>query len=827
MENLFKDLAFGFRLLRRNPGFAAVAVLSLAFGIGINTAMFSVVNAVLLAPTHVADPDRLAEIYTTATPEMPYLTTSYPDFLDLQASADAFSGMAGHALVRAIYRRPGDRAELVLGEVVTERYFDVLGVRPRLGRAFLPEETRTELGHPVAVLSHGFWKRRLAEDPEVVGRQVELSGTTYEVVGVAPEGFAGTIPGLVPEFWAPVTMTERLTFQGIQTESPSPGKTRLERRGSRWLFVTARLAPGRTAEEAKAQVETIVARLAADHPEVNEGLKGTLLPARKVRLHPMVDHVLAPAAAVLMGAVGLVLLIACANVANLLLARTQARGREMAVRLAVGASRGRLVRQLLAESLVLAVVGGALGVLLAYWLGQLLSSAQLPLPVPLAFDYALDGRVLAFAVLASFLTTTLFGLAPALRAAKSELVGALRGEAGVFGGAVRRFHLRDLLVAGQLALSVVLLVGGALLLRGLFEANHVRPGFDPDRLAILSFNLKMNGYTKEQSAALQQRVTERLRAVPGAEEVALVSRAPLGSDINMEGIRVKGHHDPDGQPTTIDSTYVEPAYFPALGLRATDGRLLTEADAVGKPGVVVINEAMARRYWPGRSAVGERIYTEGFDGPSFEVVGVVPDYKVRGLGEEPRPYLHFAWRQSEQQGTTILVRSTSAGAPLLAGLKAAVLELEPAIVFSEQGTLADVLRLTLAPTRVGAVLLAAFGGLALLLASIGLYGVVAQSVAQRTREIGVRLALGADARTVLGAVLGRGMRLAASGALVGLLAAAVVARTLSSLLYGVSAIDPLAYAGAALVLLVVAALANLIPARRAARVDPMVALRHE
>jgi predicted permease len=499
----------------------------------------------------------------------------------------------------------------------------------------------------------------------------------------------------------------------------------------------------------------------------------------------------------------------------------------MAVRLAIGASRGRILRQLLAESLVLAVLGGSLGVLFAVWAGRLLSSAQLPLPVPLAFDYALDGRVLAFAILASFLTTTLFGLAPALQAAKSELVGALRGEAGVLGGRARRFHLRDVLVGGQLALSVVLLVAGALLLRALFEASHIRPGFEPDRLAILSFNLKMNGYTKEQTEALHKRVTERLRSVPGAEEVALVSRAPLGSDINMEGIRIKGHHDPEGQPTTIDATYVEPAYFPALGLRAVDGRLLTEADGEGKPGVVVINEAMARRYWPDRSAVGERVYTEGFDGPSFEVVGVVADYKVRGLGEDPRPYLHFAWRQRPSQSTTLLVRSAATGAPLLAGLKAAVLELEPAVVFTEEGTVADLLRLTLAPTRVGALLLAAFGGLALLLASIGLYGVVAQSVAQRTREIGVRVALGADARSVLRTVLGRGMRLASAGALAGLLAAAVLTRTLSSLLYGVSAVDPLAYLAAVLVLLAVAALANFIPARRAARVDPMVALRHE
>jgi putative ABC transport system permease protein len=827
MENLIRDLKFGLRLLARNPGFATVAVLSLALGIGINTAMFSVVNAILFTPAPVRAPDRLAEIYTSTVADKPYLTTSYPDFLDLRAAADDFSGMTGHALVRGIYRRAGDRAELVLGEVVSENYFDVLGVRPFRGRSFLPEENRTELTHPVVVLSHGFWQRRLGGDPGVVGRTLELSGVAYTVVGIAPREFVGTVPGLVPEFWAPLMMVEKLSFMGIQTSSPSPGKSRLERRGSRWLFVTARLAEGRTVEEARAQVQTIASRLVSENPDVNKGLRATLLPARAVRLHPMIDDVLGPAAAVLMGAVGLVLLIACANVANLLLARASARSREIAVRLAIGAGRGRIVRQLLGENLVLAVLGGGLGLVLAYWASRLLTSALPALPIPVSFRFALDHRVLLFAGLVSLATTALFGLAPALQTSRRNLVTALRGEGDVLPTRGRRIHLRDLLVMGQLALSVILLAAGALMLRGLAEAGRIDPGFDPRRLAVLGFNLKMNGYSSEQATIFQRRVVERLRAVPGVEHVSLVSRPPLGAEHSMEGIRIQGIHQPDDEPALIDSGSVDPDYFAALGLPVIEGRGFTDADDEKAPGVVVVTQAMARRFWPGRSAVGQRIFTEGFDGPSFEIVGVVPDYKIRSLGEKPCPYLHFAWRQQPTQNTTVLVRARGPAAPLVASLRQAILELEPAIVFTEEGTATDVLRLTTTPTRLGAGLLATFGALALLLAAVGLYGVVAQSVELRTREIGVRMALGADVPSVLGLVLGRGMRLAVAGVGMGLLCAAGLSRVLGSLLYGVSAVDPLAFSAAAALLLAVALLANLLPARRAARVDPLVALRHE
>jgi predicted permease len=836
VENLLRDLGFGVRLLRRRPAFTAFAVLLLALGIGLSTVMFNVVNAVLLAPTAVHEPERLAELYTSQLTEVPFLTISYPDFLDLRSSTDAFSGMAGHAMVRGLFRSADSRAEIVLGEVVNESYFDVLGIRPVLGRVFSPEENLTELTHPVVVLSHGFWQRRLGGDPEVLGRSIELSGVVYTVVGVAGPHFAGTIPGLSPEFWAPLMMVEKLSFSGIQSQAanPPPGSTRNEQRGTRWLFVTARLAPGRSLEEARAQVETVGGRLAAQHPDENKNLKATVLAARSVRFHPMVDGMLAPAAGVLMGAVGLVLLVACANVASMLLARAAGRRREIAVRLAIGADRGRLVRQLLAESLCLAALGGAAGLLLAFWGSRLLSAVELPLPVPLAFSFGLDGRVLTFATLASLLTATFFGLVPALQASRPDLVPALRGESGAVSAAHRswgplglRFPLRHVLVTGQLALSLVLLVAGALLVRALAVADRIPPGFEPERLAVLSFNLAMNGYSQDQATAFQRRLVERVRGVPGVERVSLVSRPPLGSDQNMEGILLPGQHGPDDEPALVDATSVEPDYFAALGVPILEGRSFADSDTQETPGVVVVNETMARRFWPGRSPLGERVYTLGFDKPAHEVVGVVRDYKVRQLGEAPRPYLHFAWRQQQSRYTTVVARTSGPAAAAVASLRQAVLGLEPTVVFSEEGTASDLVHLTLGPTRMAALLLGAFGALALLLAAVGLYGVVAYTVEQRTREMGLRMALGARMGDVLRLVLGQGMRLAVVGIVVGGLAAAALARVLSALLYGVSALDPLAYGGAVVLLLAVAFAANWVPARRAARINPMVALRGE
>ncbi len=828
MQAILFDLRYALRTLFKKPGFTLVAVLSLALGIGLNTTIFSVVNAVLLKRMPVADPERLVEVYSSPSEEMPYLTSSYLDYRALSDGVDAFEGLAAHALVRGIFSRDG-KSELMMGEVVTGNYFDVLGIEPKLGRSFLPEEDETQGSHPVVVVSHGLWQRRLGGDPSAVGKTLRLSGVEYDVIGVAPEAFSGTIPGLAPEFWAPTAMVSKLRFSGIQSDTPSPtGTTRLEKRGSRWLFVNGRLAPGRTLEQAQAQVATVFARLEKEYPVTNEKLKGAVLPGSDVRFHPMVDSFLNQAGAVLLVAVGLVLLIACANVANMLLARASNRRREIAVRLAVGASRADLMRQLMCESLVLAGLGTLAGLAVAAAAGQILSALQPPLPIPVTFAIGIDLTVIAYAIALSIATAIFFGLAPAWRASRPDLVPALKGDsAATEGGPRRGSFLSKALVSGQLAVSLVLLVAGALLTRALFEAQNADLGFDPSGIASLSFDLGMNNYSVEEVEAFQPQMVERLEGLAGVEAVSLAVRMPLAPDISMEGVRIPGHHRPDDDPTTIDSTYVDRSYFRVVGVPIVEGRGFDANDRKGSPGVVIVNQAMAERYWPNESALGKLIYTEGFDNPPFEIVGVARDHKVRTVGEEPRPYIHFAWAQSPSVLTTVMVRVSGRADAALPVLEREILAMNPEIVFTERSTAQEVVDVTLLPTRAGAGLLGAFGALALVLAAVGLYGVVAYSVTRRTREVGLRMALGARGSDVVRMVLSSGMRLTLVGVGIGAVASAFLAKVLEAYLYGVSAVDPISYLAAALVLLAVAGAANLVPALRASRVSPMTALRYE
>jgi predicted permease len=824
MNDFLRDLRHAVRQLLRQPAFAAAAIGSLALGIGLNTTLFSVVNAVLLRDNAMAAPDRLVEIYTGLVKDYPQLTTSYPDFLDIQRGATALQGTAANAYARGILSTH-ERGVLVTGEAVTANYFDLLGVAVSRGRAFRAEEGAPGASTPVVVLSHALWQQQFGSREGIVGETLKLSGTTYTIIGVATPQFTGTLPGIPTEFWVPVTMIDRLEFSGVQaskdtlnTEARLP---RVERRGTRWLFVKGRLADGRTIDEARAQIETIFSGLNKTYPSTNEDVTVSVVPAKSVRFHPMLDGYIKAASAGLLAAVSLVLLIACANVASLLLARGAARQRELAIRASIGASRNRLVRQLLAESLLLSALGGGLGIAMAWWAGRLLSGLGSDVfPMPIAFQFSIDPTVLTFAIAISMATSLLFGLAPAWSSSRPELVPALKDMTIPAG---RRFTVRDALVVGQLALSLVLLVCGTLLSRGLLTAERTDLGFDPRPIASLSFNLRMNGYDEARAKAFHDRAADALGRLPGVVSVSTASRLPLAPDINMDGVMVPGYHAPAGPDTPVDSVRVGPNYFSTVGVPLVEGREFTRDDVEQNRYVAVINEAMAHQFWPNTTPLGKTLYLDGFQSKPYEVVGIARDHKVRSVGEAPRPYLHLPAALSPNVG--LVVRTAAAAAPALPMLRQALWQIEPDIVFTADVSADEIAATTVAPTRMGAAILGAFGLLALILAAVGVYGVVAYSVSRRTREVGIRMALGAPRARVLRMVLWQGSRLAATGILIGALAAVGAGRVLESLLYGVSSVDPLAYAVACGVLLLVATLANLVPAMTAARIDPMRALR--
>lgn len=826
VQGFLTDVRYALRLLRRSPSFTLVAVASLALGIGVNASIFSLVNALLLRPLPVERPDELVSLYTSDA-EGPYSTFSYLDYTDLRDTNSVFTGLFGHSLMLAAFSREGVQTRLLIGEVATGNYFDVLGVRAQIGRTFLPEEDRVEGGRPVAVLADGLWKREFGADPSVVGRTIKIRGLDFTIVGVAPAGFNGMVPGLTPDLWVPVMMVEEVNPAGIQDSVPSPtGRTRLERRGSRWMFARGRLKPGVSMEQAQANVDVVMARLEREHPQTNKDRKVTVTPAS--RIHPLVDAGLAPVAALVMGVVGLVLLVACANVANMLLARSAARRREVGIRLAVGIARRRLIRQLLTESAVLSLLGGAAGLAFAYWCNQLLLSIQPPFAALLRFDLSFDARVLLFTLAASIVTGAIFGLAPAVQASRLDLVAILRDDGGApVSGGRRRFGLRQVLVMAQVAVSMVLLVAGGLLVRSLAAARVTDLGFPIDRLAVSSLDLDMVRYSRERGQVFWRQLEERLRAQPEIESVALAMRYPLSVNFNTTQVFVDGQpNGADDKGYVIDSTRVSADYFRTLGVAVLEGREFSVADTEDSPQAAIVTRAFARRFWPNESAVGKRVRTRVATGPPVEIVGVVADHKFRTIGESPRPVIHLARSQQYAPYATVIVKGRSDAASASSALRRELLAIEPNLLLVDHLTMAAALGTILFPTRVGALLLGAFGLLALALASVGLYGVVAYSVSLRTREIGVRMALGASAPGILRLVVGQGLVLVGAGVIAGALLAIVAMRVLADALYGIGAADPVTYLLAATLLVAVALAANLAPAIRAARVDPLTALRH-
>ena len=825
---MLNDLRYALRGMRRSPAFAAVAILSLGLGVGVNTAMFSLVDSLLFRPLPVESPGALVDLFTSSGDGDEYATSSYPDLVDITAENTVFTGVTGYSPMFAPLGL-GDRARLVLGQVVTSNHFSLLGVQPAMGRLLVPSDD--DPGAPrVVVVSHQMWQREFGGRADIVGQSLTLRGQSYIIAGVAPASFTGVVPLLEPELWLPVAHGDEVEPAGINDTIPSPtGRTTLERRGRRWLFAKGRLKPGVTAEAAHANVALIGTQLAAAHPQTNKDRKMSAVPTADVRmLVPQAGGVLSMGAAGVMAVVGLVLLIACANVAAMLLARASARRREIGVRLAIGASRGRLIRQLLVEGLVLGALGSVAAVACAWALIRALLSVELPLPVNVALDLRLDLRVLGFAVAVAAVTGLLAGLLPALKASSPSLVADLRGDAPAARVAGCRWALRDGLVVAQVSLTVVLLVMAGLLLRSLGASQRADVGFRTENLAVLSFDTDMVRYPRDKGERFWQDVVGRVGAMPGVVSVATASPTiPFEFSFSQNELRIDNRSYPEGtRGEIVENRAVSAGYFDTLGVGVIDGRGFNEIDRPGAPRVAVVNATMARRYWPNESAVGHT-FTVPTSGRSYQVVGVVADHKNHRVLEAPAPLVHFASAQEPTLYNTMLVRTAGDAGPVLASIRRELLALEPGLVFLNNGTMADNLAASLMPARVGALLATGFGALGTLLAAIGLYGVIAFSVARRTREIGVRMALGARPQGVLAMVLRQGFALVAAGMAVGGLLAAAVSRAVSGMLFGVSPLDPAAWGLARGTLLVAAAAANLVPARRAMRVDPVTALRTE
>ncbi|MFI5179010.1 MAG: ABC transporter permease [Vicinamibacterales bacterium] len=830
LESLLSDIRFALRWLVKSPGFTLVAVASLAVGIGFNTALFTIVDALLFKPLPVSRPDELVDVFTSdSTGQAAFGTTSYPDFLDLASGSDVFQDLVGYSpMFGALGADTASR--LAMGEIVTGNYFRALGVPAFMGRTILPDDDRKDASR-VVVVSHRYWTRDLASAGDAVGRRLHIRGNPYTIVGVAPRSFTGMVPVLSPDLWVPVSSSLDVEPVGLHDVVPSPtGTNRLERRGDRWLFIRGRLKTGATIDRARANLELVMSRVSAANPATNKDRRIALKATSDVHFHPSADPQILPIAQILMAVVGLVLLVACANVASMLLARASARQKEIGIRLAIGASRGRLIRQLVTESVVLAMVGAAAGVLLAWWVTSIVGSLNLPTPIPLVLNVRFDGRVLAFTLLATSLAALLTGVVPALQASKPNLTADLRGER-VGGTAGRHWTLRNVLVAGQMAVTAVLLVVAALLTRSLMAAQRTNLGFPMNRIALVSIDASQLRYDRDRTQQFFDETLERIRAIPGVEAAALSTRPVFSVNANRWEIWIPGLHQPGAHGVTVEVTNVSPDYFSAMSVPIVSGRAFTDDDRPETPRVAIINETMARRFWPAQDPIGQTFRSRNSEGPVFQIVGVSADHKVTTVSEPPTPFLHVARRQQPNAYNAVIARTRGDASALLRDMRREIHAIAPNLAFIENQTMEGEVGLTLFPVRASAWLVAGVGLIAMLLAAIGLYGVIAYSVARRTREIGIRMALGARQTTVVGLVMRQGLGVAIAGLAAGCAIAAalavVAAQQIARTLYGVGAGDPASWLGAVGVILLVSALANLVPAWRAARVHPSEALRTE
>ncbi|MFC1660305.1 ADOP family duplicated permease [Gemmatimonadota bacterium] len=816
-ETVRQDLRYAFRRMVRSPGFTAAAILSLAIGIGANTAVFSVVNAVLLRPLPYRAPEELVRIYTRYPGLSPWGSSAYPDYLEMKALDEVFDDVAVFYNILApitIQEEP----QMAMVEAVSSSFFPMLGVVPVLGRRFLPDEDQEPGQSPVALLGHALWERSYGGDPDVLGRTLRIGGRPYTIVGVAPASFgSGVLPSLKSDVIVPVSM-------GAQIEGASDGGS-YTRRGYRTFDIEARLKAGVTVEEARARLGLLASQLQEAYPESNRDRSYTVLPAEDVTTSPEVDEALPLAAGFLLGVVGLVLLLACTNLASFLLAQGVRRGKEIALRLAMGAQRGRLVRQLLSETLLLGLLGGGAGLLVAVWSLGLLKGLLPSLPAAITLDLGMDWRVLFFTLILSLGAGVLFGLAPALQSTRPNLTQALKDSGPSLGR--RRFRLQSALVAFQMAISVVLLVGGGLFVRALLVAENIDPGFNTEGVGTAWIDLPMSGVPREAWATTESELMDRLLAEPGIESVTAASQLPLALGNSFQLFTIPGVEPPSGQDGhQISYAQVSPEFFTTLEIPILRGRGLVPEDGPGAPEVIVVNEKMAETFWPREDPIGKQVLRGAGDRVAT-VVGVAKDTKITRLGQDPPPFLYLPRAQFPTGNLRLAARGREGSVDLRGTLHRVLREVNPNFAVMEVKSMEDHVSLLLFPSRLAALLLGVFGGLALLLAAIGLYGVVNFSVATLTREIGIRMSLGAEGGTVIATVMKGAMGVVVLGGILGLALAFALARVIQVFLFGVRPGDPLTMSLVPALLCGVAFVAALIPARRATRVNPTEALQSE
>lgn len=802
METIWKDVRYGIRRLIANPGFTAIAVIALALGIGANSAIFSVVNSIAIKPLPFSDPESLALVFETR-PLRGSLrnSTSVPDFIDWRSRNDVFTEMGGYQIF-SFNRTDGSEPERILGMLVTANFFDVLGLKPAIGRTFSLEEENSS-NNNVALISYGYWQRNFGSNASAVGQSMAIDGKSITIIGVMPKDMRLPVGSDQADLWSPFMMDK-------ETE-----------RGSHFLRTIARLKPGVTIEQAQANMESISQQLAKEHPNTNAS-EGVFVAS----MHEEVVGPFRTALYVLLASVGLVLLIACANVANLMLAKATARQKEIALRVALGATRGRLIRQLLTESLLLSLAGGLAGLLLAMWGVDLLISIA-PDDIPRLSEIALDGRALIFTTIVTLLTSLVFGLAPALHASNPNLNESLKESGRSSATSFRRNPMRALFVITEVAFAVVLLIGAGLLIRSFIRLQHVDPGFDPHNLIKMTVTLPGTKYEEGyQLSGFFRQLKEKAESIPGSESVAIGAPAPMGGNNWTLSVVVKGNPVIEGQRNSAPWRSVSRDYFKTLRIPLKQGRTFNETDNEKSQKVIIINETMAREYFPNEDPIG-RYLQIGYDDITCQIIGIVGDVRFIGIGADNQSEMYTFFEQTPSLQMNLFVRTEKDAASVAASVRSLTQSIDPDLPIYGIKMMQELVNESIANSRFNTLLLGIFAAVALLLATVGIYGVMSYSVTQRTQEIGIRMALGASSTSIMKLVIGQGMALALTGVAAGIVGALFMTGLMSSLLFGISDKDIITFISIPLLLALVALAACYIPARRAMKVNPIVALKYE